>query len=71
MIAEGGDDLDKITMKAARVNAGIRQTDMAERLGKSDNTICAWEKGRKSPRVDEFEAYCRECGIEPEKVKPC
>lgn len=63
--------MDKITMKAARVNAGIRQTDMAKRLGKSDNTICAWEKGRKSPRVDEFEAYCKECGIEPEKVKPC
>ena len=63
--------MDKITMKAARVNAGIRQTDMVKRLGKSDNTICAWEKGRKSPRVDEFEAYCRECGIEPEKVKPC
>lgn len=63
--------MDKITMKACRVNAGLKQSEMAERLGKSVNTICDWEKGRKSPRVDEFEAYCRECGIEPEKVKPC
>ena len=69
--AKGGDDLDKITMKASRVNAGLKQSEMAERLGKSVNTICDWEKGRKSPRIDEFEAYCRECGIDPEKVKPC
>ena len=69
MSGKGGDELDKISMKAARVNAGLTQVEMAERIGKSDATILAWEKGRKSPRVDEFEAYCRACGIEPEKVK--
>ena len=63
--------MDKITMIAARVNAGLKQTEMAERLGKSVNTICDWEKGRKSPRMDEFEAYCRECGMTIEEVKPC
>ena len=69
MVGKGGDVLDKISMKAARVNAGITQVEMADRLGKSDATVLAWEKGRVSPRMDEFEAYCRECGIAPEKVK--
>ena len=66
---EGGDSLEKITMIAARVNAGIKQTEMAKRLGKSVNTVCDWEKGRKSPRMDEFEAYCKECGMNIEDVR--
>ena len=61
--------MEKITMTAARVNAGLRQSEMAERLEKSVNTIISWEKGRKRPRVDEFDAYCRECGLKPEEVK--
>lgn len=61
--------MEKITMTAARVNAGLKQTEMAKRLDKSVNTIIAWEKGRKVPRMDEFEAYCKECGMNPEDVK--
>ncbi|MBQ1296759.1 MAG: helix-turn-helix transcriptional regulator [Clostridiales bacterium] len=61
--------MDKISMKAARVNAGLTQVEIAKRIGKSDATVLAWEKGRKSPRIEEFEAYCRECGVDPEKVK--
>lgn len=54
--------LDRISMKAARVNANISQGEMAKRLGKSQNTVLAWELGRKAPRMDELQAYCRECG---------
>lgn len=54
--------IEAITMKAARVNAGISQGEMAKRLGKSQNTVLAWELGRKAPRVDELQAYCDECG---------
>ena len=56
-------------MRSARVNAGLTQEKMASILGKSANTIIDWEKGRKFPRVDEFEAYCKACGIEPEAVR--
>lgn len=52
----------KISMKAARVNANISQCEMAKRLGKSQNTVLAWELGRKAPRMDELQAYCTECG---------
>lgn len=54
--------IDKISMRAARVNADISQGEMARRLGKSQNTVLAWELGRKAPRIDELQAYCNECG---------
>lgn len=36
----------KITLAAARVNAGMTQIQAAEALGVSQNTICSWENGR-------------------------
>lgn len=36
----------KITLAAARVNAGLTQEEVAKKLKKSKTTINAWEKGR-------------------------
>jgi transcriptional regulator with XRE-family HTH domain len=35
----------KITLKAARVNADLTLDEVAERIGKSKQTIVNWEKG--------------------------
>lgn len=35
-----------ITQKAARINAGLTQGDVAEMLGVRRATICKWEKGK-------------------------
>ena len=37
----------KIGMRAARDEAGYRQTELAKMLGVSLNTYIDWEKGRK------------------------
>lgn len=42
----------KITLKAARVNAGLTQDDVARILKKSKNTIVSYEKGRSSPNME-------------------
>ena len=42
----------KVTLKAARVNAGIGQRDAAERLGLNIKTLLAYENGERYPRVD-------------------
>lgn len=34
----------KITLEAARVNKGLSQKQVAEALGVSAQTVCAWEK---------------------------
>lgn len=54
----------KVSMKAARVNANLSQGEMARLMGKSQNTLIDWEKGRKKPRVDELQKYCEICGCD-------
>jgi len=41
----------KITLAAARVNAGLTQTEAAEKIGVSQTTISNWETGKTSPKM--------------------
>ena len=42
----------KMSIAAARVNAGFSQKGAAKRLGVAATTLCAWERGaRKVPKV--------------------
>lgn len=45
----------KITLAAARVNAGLRQEDVANELGISKATLISWEKGKTYPNVYQAE----------------
>lgn len=48
----------EITLKAARVNAGLSQTKVAEALGICTNTVYKWECGKAYPdalRIKEIE----------------
>lgn len=42
---------DGVTLKAARVNAGLTQKKAAEMLGISEFTLINYEKGKSSPDV--------------------
>lgn len=42
----------RISLEAARVNAGMNQTQAAKALGVSVATILKWEKGTTMPPVD-------------------
>lgn len=48
----------KITLTAARVNAGFTLAEVAERINKSKGTIIAWEKGKTSIDVHNFKELC-------------
>lgn len=39
----------KISLAAARVNAGMTQAEVAKTLRVSPNTLVAWEKGKQIP----------------------
>lgn len=47
----GGEKLMKITLRAARVNKGLTQKEMAELVGVNNTTILKWEKGETYPDV--------------------
>lgn len=49
----------KVSIKAARVNAGLTQTQAGEAIGKSKDVIKSIESGKREIKVSEFEALCR------------
>ena len=48
----------RISLEAARVNAGISQKDAAKQLGINVGTLSNWERGNSSPSVEKFKALC-------------
>lgn len=49
----------KVSLKAARVNAGLTQKDVANALGVNEMTVVKWENGVIVPLADRFLALCR------------
>ena len=55
--------MPKLTLKAARVNAGYSQKEAAEKLGISNKTLCAWENGCSFPKADKIDKICELYGV--------
>lgn len=43
-----------ITIKAARINSGMKQTDVAKKMNVTPATISNWEIGKTIPNADQF-----------------
>nr|DAL90253.1 MAG TPA: helix-turn-helix domain protein [Caudoviricetes sp.] len=50
--------MPKITLKAARVNAGLTQEQAAKELGISRSTLRNWEIGKSFPKQPDISAMC-------------
>ena len=48
----------RVTIKAARVNAGYSQEEAAKKLNVGVKTIQNWESGATSPRADKMADIC-------------
>lgn len=51
----------KISLAAARTNAGLSQQDIADKMHVSRATIINWEKGKVTPKPAEFKMFCELC----------
>lgn len=49
----------KITLKAARTNAGFTLEDVAIIMMLSINTLSSWENNKTCPDTSQFERLCR------------
>lgn len=58
----------KITLQAARVNAGLTQEEMAEKMGVSRAVIIAWENGKTQMRPAYLYAYCHITGFSEDDI---
>ena len=50
-------EMMQVSLKAARVNAGMSQKEAAKMIGVSNKTLCNWEKGVSYPSADKIRAY--------------
>ena len=48
----------RITLKAARINKGLTQADVAKALNVTKKTVGSWEKGKTMPKIDKIEHLC-------------
>lgn len=49
----------RISLKAARVNAGLSQKTVAETLNVSNKTISSWENGDTFPSIKYIATLCK------------
>ena len=59
----------KISMAAARVNAGLTQKQLADFCGVSEGTVIKWESGERVPRADKLPVLEAAYGIPLDYVR--
>jgi transcriptional regulator with XRE-family HTH domain len=60
--------IKKISLKAARVNAGYSIADVCRKLNISSSAICAWENGKRSPKVNTVFELCKLYGVDYDDI---
>lgn len=60
--------MKKISMKAARVNAGLTQKQAADQLKVSRITLAHWESGATAPSAKRVDAICELYGMSYEDI---
>ncbi len=58
----------RISLRAARVNAGYTQKDLAKQLNRSESTIINWEKGYSKMDVEDFKNLCKVLNISEDNI---
>lgn len=56
--------MPKISLKAARVNAGLLQGDAAKKIGVNVSTLRNWEAGKTFPTKPKIDKICEVYGID-------
>ena len=59
----------KLSLKQARVGAGLTQEQMAEKLGVSTITYNTYEKAPKKMKVDRLLTFSKETGVDISMLK--
>lgn len=58
----------KIPLKAARVAAGYTQSELAEKIGVSRDSIIKWESGKTKIRPVNLYAFCAATGFTEDDI---
>ena len=58
----------QVTLRAARVNRGMKQADAARSIGVSSRTIYNWEIGKRYPPADKLLSLCDLYGVPMDNI---
>ena len=58
----------KITLQAARVNAGLTQMQVAQRFGVVNKTISNWESGKTEIKPFQLTSLCQLYGVSVDNI---
>lgn len=50
--------MERLSMKAARIDRGMTQEELAAALNVTKKTVGSWESGKTCPKLDKIEAIC-------------
>lgn len=60
--------MHELSIKAARVNAGLTQEELAKKMGVHRLTIAAWEANPASMKIKEAEQLCSILGVSFDQI---
>ena len=60
--------MQKITLQAARVNAGLTQQESADEIGVGVSTLKNWECGKSFPNQPKIERLCEVYGVTYDQI---
>ncbi len=58
----------KIRLEAARVNAGLTQEELAEKMGVSRQSVIDWENGKREMKPAYLFYFCNITGFEVDDI---
>ena len=58
----------RITLKAARVNLGLTQAEIADRMGVSRQTVFEWENGKREIKPAYLYMFCGIAGVSEDDI---
>ncbi len=59
----------RVSLKAARINKNLRQTDVAVELKVDRKTISSWESGNTKPSIKYIEPLCAVLGVSYDDIE--
>lgn len=68
MQRKGGVRVVKMTLAAARVNRGLTQAELAEKIGVSRQAIFDWENGKRNIRPVNLFAICSALNVTEDDI---
>lgn len=52
-----------IRIKLARINKGMKQKELAEKMGIKQAALCQWERGKRKPKIETLERIARALNV--------